>query len=103
MRNDEMRVSMYLLTICLPLATVLIVFAMKYISAALQARARLANDGLYQALAEKAVSAQVGNLAHLIHGGPSERPSGLGRKGPCSSLQPNTLTRIKGRGREEAP
>ncbi len=65
MRNDEMRVSMYLLTICLPLATVLIVFAMKYISAALQARARLANDGLYQALAEKAVSAQVENQALL--------------------------------------
>ena len=65
MRNDEMRVSMYLLTICLPLATVLIVFAMKYISAALQARARLANDGLYQALVEKAVSAQVENQALL--------------------------------------
>jgi hypothetical protein len=38
--------------------TILLVFGMKYFSAVFQARARLANDGMYRALAEKAVSAQ---------------------------------------------
>jgi hypothetical protein len=38
--------------------TILIVFGMKYFSAAFQARARLANDALYRALAEKAAAAQ---------------------------------------------
>ena len=33
--SGDMTVSVYLLTICLPLATVLVVFAMKYVSEAL--------------------------------------------------------------------
>lgn len=63
--SGDMTVSVYLLTICLPLATVLVVFAMKYVSAALQARARMANDGAYQLLADKAVAAQADNQAAL--------------------------------------
>jgi len=49
---------LYLLTICLPLATVLLVFGMRYFSAIQQARARLANDDAYRQLAEKAATAQ---------------------------------------------
>ncbi len=63
--GGDMPVSVYLITICLPLGTVLVVFAMKYVSAVLQARARMANDGAYQLLAEKAVAAQAENQALL--------------------------------------
>lgn len=49
---------LYLLTITLPLATVLLVFGMRYVSAVQQAKARLANDGAYRQLAEKAATAQ---------------------------------------------
>jgi hypothetical protein len=38
--------------------TILLVFGMKYLSAVFQARARIANDAMYRALAEKAVAAQ---------------------------------------------
>lgn len=48
----------YLLTLCLPLATVLLVFAMRYVSAVQQAKARLANDEAYRQLAERAAAAQ---------------------------------------------
>jgi hypothetical protein len=48
----------YLLTLVLPLATVLIVFAMRYYAAVQQARARLANDDAYRQLAESASAAQ---------------------------------------------
>ena len=49
---------LYLLTICLPLATVLLVFGMRYFSAIQQARARLANDDAYRQLAETASATQ---------------------------------------------
>jgi hypothetical protein len=49
---------LYLLTICLPLATGLLIFGMRYVSAVLQARARLANDDAYRLLAEKAAAGQ---------------------------------------------
>jgi hypothetical protein len=48
----------YLLTLCLPLATILIVFGMRYLSAVQQARARLANDDAYRQIAEKAATAE---------------------------------------------
>jgi len=48
----------YLLTLCLPLATVLLVFAMRYFTRMQEARARLANDGAYRQIAEQAASAQ---------------------------------------------
>jgi hypothetical protein len=48
----------YLLTLVLPLATILIVFAMRYYATVQQARARLANDDAYRQLAESASAAQ---------------------------------------------
>jgi hypothetical protein len=48
----------YLLTLCLPLATVLIVFGMRYLAAVQQARARLANDDAYRRIAEQAAASQ---------------------------------------------
>ena len=49
---------LYLATLCLPLGTILIVFGMRYLSAIQQAKARLANEGAYQQIAEKAAAAQ---------------------------------------------
>ena len=48
----------YLLTLVLPLATILIVFAMRYYATVQQAKARLANDDAYRQLAESASAAQ---------------------------------------------
>ena len=48
----------YLLTICLPLATILLVFGMRYLSAVMQAKARLASDEAYRQLAEKSAASQ---------------------------------------------
>jgi len=49
---------LYLISICLPLGTILLVFAMRSLSAVRQAQARVANDGAYRQLAEKAADAQ---------------------------------------------
>ncbi|MDG0794151.1 hypothetical protein OMP38_27440 [Cohnella ginsengisoli] len=51
--------SMYLLTICLPLATLLLIFGMRYFSAIQQAKLRFANDEAYRQLAERAVAGQM--------------------------------------------
>jgi hypothetical protein len=48
----------YLLTLVLPLATILIVFGMRYYATVQQARARLANDDAYRQLAQSASAAQ---------------------------------------------
>lgn len=48
----------YLLTICLPLATILLVFGMRYLAATQQARARLAYEVAYRQLAEKVAASQ---------------------------------------------
>jgi hypothetical protein len=48
----------YLLTLVLPLATILIVFGMRYYATVQQARARLANDDAYRQLAESASASQ---------------------------------------------
>jgi hypothetical protein len=48
----------YLLTLVLPLVTILIVFGMRYYANVQQARARLANDDAYRLLAEGASAAQ---------------------------------------------
>ena len=63
--GGEMPTWLYLLTICLILGAVLIVFGMKYFSAAFQARARIASDAAYRTLAEQAVNAQTENQAAL--------------------------------------
>jgi hypothetical protein len=56
---------LYLLTICLPLGTILLIFGMRYFSAVQQTKARLANDGAYREIAEKAVAAQSENATAL--------------------------------------
>jgi hypothetical protein len=48
----------YLLTIGLPLATVLLIFGMRYFAAVQQAKARLADDDNYRAIAAKTAAAQ---------------------------------------------
>ncbi len=53
-----MEVPLFILTITLPCATVLMVFAMRYYSAIQQAKARLANDDAYRQIAQTAASAQ---------------------------------------------
>lgn len=57
--------TVYFLTLCLILGTILAVFGMKYFSAAARARAGGATDEAYRALAEKAVTAQAENAASL--------------------------------------
>lgn len=56
---------LYLLTICLPLGTILLVFGMRYYSAVQQAKARLANGEAYRQIAEKAVAAESENATAL--------------------------------------
>jgi hypothetical protein len=63
--NGEMSTAQYLIDIAPIIATILIVFGMKYISAIFQARARMANDKLFQTLTERAVTAQTENQAAL--------------------------------------
>jgi hypothetical protein len=57
--------QLYLLTICLPLGTILLVFGMRYLSAFQQAKARLANEEAYRQIAEKAVAVQSANATTL--------------------------------------
>ncbi|KLD71591.1 hypothetical protein MUG10_14200 [Xanthomonas prunicola] len=44
---------LYLLTICLPLGTILLVFGMRYLAAIRQAKAQLDHNQAYRELAEK--------------------------------------------------
>jgi hypothetical protein len=60
-----MTTVLYLLTLLLPLATILIVFGVRYRAAVLQARARLANDDAYRQLAQSAAAAQARIAASL--------------------------------------
>jgi len=53
-----MTVTLYLLTLMLPLATILIVFGMRSSVAIQQARARQANDGAYRELTESTLATQ---------------------------------------------
>ncbi|HEY2178756.1 MAG TPA: hypothetical protein VGH15_09265 [Caulobacteraceae bacterium] len=53
-----MTTVLYLLTLLLPLATILIVFAMRYYAKVQEARARLANDDAWRRLAESASADQ---------------------------------------------
>jgi predicted negative regulator of RcsB-dependent stress response len=55
----------YLLTLFLPLATVLIIFGMKYYASVQQAKARLASDEAYRQVAEQAAAAQAETAAAL--------------------------------------
>ena len=53
-----MTTMLYLLTLVLPLATILIVFGMRSYAAVQQAKARMANDDAYRQFAESASAAQ---------------------------------------------
>ena len=55
----------YFLTLGLPLATVLVIFGMKYWSAAHKARAESASADAYRELAAKSAAAQAENAAAL--------------------------------------
>jgi len=55
----------YLLTLGLPLLTVLLVVNIKQVSAVLQARAKLARDDTYRALAAQAAQSQAETAAQL--------------------------------------
>ena len=57
--------TLYLLTICLPLATVLLVFGMKYFAAIQQARAQSARDEAYRQVAAQAAASQAETAAAL--------------------------------------
>ena len=63
--SDQMSEHVYLLTLFLPLATVLIIFGMKYLSAVRQAQARILAEDAYRELAQNAVAAQAANAAAL--------------------------------------
>jgi len=58
--------NLYLPTLLLILGTVLIVFGMKYISEALQARSRAANERSFRLFAEEAQATQAQHAALLI-------------------------------------
>ncbi|MBA5636300.1 hypothetical protein H3H37_04460 [Duganella sp. LX20W] len=57
--------SVFLLTICLPLITIIVVFGMRSYAAIQQAKARLANDNAYRQLAEQAAAAQAETARRL--------------------------------------
>ena len=56
---------LYLLSIGLPFATILLVFGMRYYAQVQQARARLANDDAYRQTAEKSATAEAETAAAL--------------------------------------
>jgi Tfp pilus assembly protein PilO len=60
-----MHTSIYLLTLGLPLLTVLLVFGMKYFAAVQQARSLLAQDEAYRQLAAQAAQSQAEMTAQL--------------------------------------
>jgi len=60
-----MTTALYLMTLMLPLATILIVLGMRYFAKIQQARARLANDDAYLQIAERAVTAQAETATNL--------------------------------------
>jgi phage shock protein A len=60
-----MSTPIFFTTLALLLGTVLLVFAMRYVSSVLTARARLAAENSYKALAERAVALQAQHEAAL--------------------------------------
>jgi Tfp pilus assembly protein PilO len=60
-----MHTNIYLLTISLPLVTVLLIFGMKYFAAVQQARARLAQDEAYRQLSAGLAQSQAEMAAQL--------------------------------------
>ncbi len=56
---------LYILTICLPLGTVLLIFGLRYLAAVQQAKARLASDQAYRDISEQTLAALVDVRARL--------------------------------------
>jgi len=56
---------LYLLTICLPLGTILLVFGMRYLAIIRQAKAKTDQDEAYRALAESTRAAMADMQARL--------------------------------------
>ena len=57
--------KIFLLTIGLPLLTILLVFGMKYVAAIAQAKARLASDEAFRQIAAQAAGAQAETASAL--------------------------------------
>ncbi len=57
--------TIFLLTICIPLGTILLIFGMKYFSAVQQARARMASEEVYRKIAADATAAQADTASRL--------------------------------------
>jgi hypothetical protein len=57
--------SVFLITIILPLITIVAVFGMRSYAAIQQARARLANDNAYRQIAEQSAAAQTETARRL--------------------------------------
>jgi hypothetical protein len=57
---------LYLISMGALFGTPLLIFGMKYLSAAYQARARMAGDDAYKELAQKAAAAQSESAASLV-------------------------------------
>ena len=60
-----MSAPLYLLSICLPLGAVVLVFGMRYVSVIVQAKSRLANDDAYRRIAETAAGAEAATATAL--------------------------------------
>ena len=60
-----MSTALYLTSICLPLATLLLIFGMRYHASIQRAKARLANDDAYRQIAGMAVADQAAIAAAL--------------------------------------
>ncbi|HJT43646.1 MAG TPA: hypothetical protein VJ750_09110 [Rhizomicrobium sp.] len=63
--GGDMTTAQFLTVVAPFVVTILLVFGMRYGSAVLQARARLAEESRYRALAEKATAAQAESEAAL--------------------------------------
>lgn len=57
--------NIFLLTISIPLVTIMLIFGMKYLASVQQAKARIASDEAYRLLAEKAAASQADTASSL--------------------------------------
>jgi hypothetical protein len=60
-----MSTPLYIFSISIPLLTILAIFAIRYLALTQQAKARIASDEAYRALAEKAAAAETAAAASL--------------------------------------
>lgn len=65
MGPSDVPIGLVMFSIAAPILAVMVIFAMRYASKAYLARTNAANEGQYQALAEKAATAQAETAANL--------------------------------------